>query len=74
MTRIRCIPPYATIFTCKLLVRRCADESYVTRRMDGFKESAFEIEFLTYMNHIHKRLNYPCIKSKLTEGGAISQY
>ena len=37
--------------------------------MDGFKESAFEIEFLTYMDYIHKRLNYPSIKSKYSEGG-----
>ena len=33
--------------------------------MDGFNQSAFEIEFLTYMNHVHKEL----IKSKHTEGG-----
>ena len=37
--------------------------------MDGFNQSAFEIEFLTYMNHVHKELNYPPIKSKHTEGG-----
>ena len=37
--------------------------------MDGFNQSAFEIEFLTYMNHVHKQLNYPPIKSKHTEGG-----
>ena len=49
--------------------RRRASESYTARRMDGFNESAFKIEFLTYMNHTHKRLNYPFIKSKYSEGG-----
>ena len=48
---------------------RSLDESYAVHEMDGFNESAFEIEFLTYMNHIHECLNYPCIKSKQTEGG-----
>ena len=37
--------------------------------MDGFNQSAFEIKYLTYMNHVHKELNYPPIKCKHTEGG-----
>ena len=37
--------------------------------MDGFNQSAFEIEILTYMNHVHKQLKYPPFKSKHTQGG-----
>ena len=43
--------------------RRRAGESYKGRQMDGFNQSAFEIEFLTYMNHVHKELNYPLLNT-----------
>ena len=52
--------------------RQRADESYKACQMDGFNQRAFEIEFLTCMNHVHKQLNYPPIKSKHTEGGRES--
>ena len=57
-----------------LPVNCCIDDALMRAISYGltngcFNQSAFEIEFLTYMNHVHKELNYPPIKSKHTEGG-----